>query len=343
LTNHLDKKSSCWHTKLTINIFKLCLINFPFIDILSSDIFLVVTFAQFIYLQQYFSLYQLMLELVSIIFRWKWHLVAVCLLAGLISAITFLLKPNYYKSTAVFLAANPYNIDRASIFSRTPGEYPVYLFGNSQEIDRLISIGRSTPLIQSIISEFNLQEHYKVDAADPLAIVKTTERFMKNYNILKNALDAIEVIVEDIDAELAANIANTIVKKIDFTYSNITNKSKTDLTQTLQHNIDALKLRLKEIDRQIKENPNNLNFLQQTKTTLVNDLNEAETIKAQYNTLANSETSAVYILENAVASVKKSRPKRTLGVLSTILATLVIGVSIVVILEQLKKFNATGN
>lgn len=284
-----------------------------------------------------------MLELVSIIFRWKWHLIAVCFLAGLISAITLLSKPNYYQSVAVFLAANPYNVDRTSIFSRTPGEYPVYLFGNSQEIDRLISIGRSSPLIQSVISEYNLQQHYEVDASDPMAMVKTTERFMKNYSIIKNPLDAIEVIVEDTDPQLAANIANSVVKKIDATYSNITNKSKTTLTQTLQHNIDALKQRLKEIDIQIEENPANLSFLQQTKTTLTNDLNEAETIKAQYNTLANSESSAVYILENAAASLKKSKPKRTLGVLSTVLATLIIGISIVVILEQLKKFNATGN
>jgi len=284
-----------------------------------------------------------MLELVSIIFRWKWHIAAVCFLAGLISAIALLLKPNYYQSTAVFLAANPYNIDRTSVFTRTPGDYPVYLFGSSHEIDRLLSIGRSLPLVKSIIKEFDLQKHYEVDATHPMAKVKTREQFLKNYSVIKNSLDAIEVIVEDQNPELAANIANTVVKKIDSTFIGITNISKTGLTETLKHNIDAIKQRLKEIDTQIEENPANLNFLQQTKTTLINDLNEAETIKAQYNTLANSESSAIYILEDAVPSIKKSKPGRTLGVLSTILATLIFSVLIVVILEQLKKINATGN
>jgi len=284
-----------------------------------------------------------MLELISILFRWKWPLASVCILAGVISAIVLLLKPNHYQSTAVFLAANPYNIDRSSIFSRTPGDYPVYLFGNSQEIDRLLAIGRSSPLIQSIISQFNLQQHYKIDTKDELAIVKTTERFMNNFSIIKNALDAIEVTIEDEDPQMAADMANMVVKKIDETYSNLTKESKNKLTQTLQFNIDALKQRLNQIDKQIAEKPNSISYLQQSKTSLINDLNEAETIKAQYNTLANNETSAVYILENARASLKKSKPKRTLGVLSAILSTLVIGVFTVVLLEQLKKINATSH
>jgi len=284
-----------------------------------------------------------MLELISILFRWKWPLASVCILAGVISAIVLLLKPNHYQSTAVFLAANPYNIDRSSIFSRTPGDYPVYLFGNSQEIDRLLAIGRSSPLIQSIISQFNLQQHYKIDTKDELAIVKTTERFMNNFSIIKNALDAIEVTIEDEDPQMAADMANMVVKKIDETYSNLTKESKNKLTQTLQFNIDALKQRLNQIDKQIAEKPNSISYLQQSKTSLINDLNEAETIKAQYNTLANNETSAVYILENARASLKKSKPKRTLGVLSAILGTLVIGVFTVVLLEQLKKINATSH
>jgi len=284
-----------------------------------------------------------MLELVSIIFRWKWHLVAVCFLAAVISAVTLYLKPNYYQSRAVFLAANPYTVDRTSIFSRTPGDYPTYLFGNSQEIDRLLSIGRSSPLLNSIISEFNLKQHYKIKASDPLAAVKTAEKFMKNFSIIKNALDGIEVAVEDENPQIAADIANRVVQKIDETYSNITKESKTNLTQTLQYNIDDLNKRIKQIDVQMAESPNNINYLQQTKTTIINDLNEAETIKAQYNTLANNKVSSVYILERAAPSLKKSKPKRTLGVLSAVLATLILSIFTVVILEQLKKLNVTSS
>jgi len=284
-----------------------------------------------------------MLELVSIIFRWKWHLIAVCFLAAVISAVTLYLKPNYYQSRAVFLAANPYTVDRTSIFSRTPGDYPTYLFGNSKEIDRLLSIGRSSPLLQSVISEFNLQQHYKIKASDPLAGVKAAEKFMKNFSIIKNALDGIEVAVEDENPQIAADIANSVVQKIDETYSNITKESKTNLTQTLQYNIDDLNKRIKQIDVQMAESPNNINYLQQTKTTIINDLNEAETIKAQYNTLANNKVSSVYILERAAPSLKKSKPKRTLGVLSAVLATLILSIFTVVILEQLKKLNVTSS
>jgi len=115
-----------------------------------------------------------MIELIGIVLRWKWPIAIVCLIAGLLSVGLSLLKPNYFKSTVVFLAANPYMIDRSNIFSKTPGENPVFMFGSSREIDRLLSIGQSQPLINYIINKYQLIKHYEIDESDPLASFELT-------------------------------------------------------------------------------------------------------------------------------------------------------------------------
>jgi len=103
-----------------------------------------------------------MIELIGIVLRWKWPIAIVCAVVGLLSVGLSLLQPNYFKSTVVFLAANPYMMDRSNIFSKTPGENPVFMFGSSREIDRLISIGKSQPLVDYIIHKYKLAEHYNI-------------------------------------------------------------------------------------------------------------------------------------------------------------------------------------
>jgi len=282
-----------------------------------------------------------MIELIGIILRWKWPIVAVCFIAALLSVGLSLLKPNYFKSTVIFLAANPYMMDRSTIFSKTPGENPVFMFGSGKEIDRLISIGKSQPLVDYIINKYNLIQHYEIDTTDPLAAFKVTERLWKNYKILKNPLDAIEVQIEDIDPKKAADMANDIVQKIDSIHLGILSKSKADMASMLDFNIKDLEHKITVLNDSIiqvkkKANAKTVFTLESLRDAAIEDLSEAQLVKDQYATLASNEMSSVYILQQAAPSVKKSKPKRSIMVLGTLIATLLFSASFAIIFEQLK-------
>lgn len=282
-----------------------------------------------------------MIELIGIVLRWKWPIAIVCLIAGLLSVGLSLLKPNYFKSTVVFLAANPYMIDRSNIFSKTPGENPVFMFGASRDIDRLLSIGQSQPLINYIINKYQLIKHYEIDESDPLASFKVNEKLWKNYSILKNPLDAIEVHVEDINPQKAADMANDIVRKIDSIHLSIMSKSKANMAGMLDYNINDIQKKLAVLNDSINKvkrtgNIKALETLETLQQASIEDLSEAEVVKDQYKTLASNEVSSVYILQQAAPSVKKSKPKRSIIVLSTLLATLFFSAGFAIIFEQLK-------
>lgn len=282
-----------------------------------------------------------MIELIGIVLRWKLPIAIVCLIAGLLSVGLSLTKPNFFKSTVVFLAANPYMIDRSNIFSKTPGENPVFMFGSSRDIDRLLSIGKSQPLIDYIIYKYQLLKHYDIDESDPLASFKVNEKLWGNYKILKNSLDAIEVHVEDTEPQKAADMANDIVRKMDSIHLSIMSKSKADMAGMLDYNINDIQKKLAVLKDSITSiraagNLKALATLETLRDSAIEDLSEAEVVKDQYKTLASNEVSSVYILQQAVPSVKKSKPKRSIIVLSTLLAALFCSAAFAIIFEQLK-------
>jgi len=284
-----------------------------------------------------------MIELIGILLRWKWPIAIVCVLTAILSIVFSLMKPNYYESYVVFLAANPYLIDRSTLFSEKPGETPLFMFGSSPDIDRLIAIGNTQPLIDYVIEKYNLYDHYKIDKSDPLASYEVNKEFLKHYNIFKNPLDAIEVHVADQDPQLAATIANDIVTKIDVSNIELLASSKTDMANLLDKSIVKLRRKLTSLSDSLagskRINSTDVEIIEGLREKTIEDLSRAELVKEQYETLSDKNITSLYILQKAFPSVKKSKPKRSILVLSSILVALIISAGIAIILEQFKAYN----
>lgn len=239
-------------------------------------------------------------------------------------------------------ATNPYRMDRQYLFSKEPGKNPVYDLGGSAEIDRFISVCNSRPLQDFVINEFDLMTHYKIEADDPLKEFKVRKQFTGNYNVIKNALDAIEITIKDKDPVLAADMVNAIVDKADalnleinnMVSSNIMNvftELKVDKEMEFRILSDSLDL-LKRTGLSSKAE-----LLEGILATKTEELAEVSDLYDQYKSTGKRTYSTVYILDKAAPALKKAGPRRTLIVLGTLLATLFLSTLTVLFIEQLKK------
>jgi len=154
-----------------------------------------------------------LLGLWPVINRWKFLVLGAVALAFVVSVVVALLMPNIYRSTSVFYPTNPQTADPDRIV--TEGG-KLELGGRSEDLDRVITIGQSQPVAETIIRQFNLHQHYKTgkpgeDAADQA----TLDEFSGNLTIVHNDRDAIELAFQDKDKILAARIANAMVRSID--------------------------------------------------------------------------------------------------------------------------------
>jgi len=155
-----------------------------------------------------------MFEIVSILLKWLKPIALVTALAAILTAGLSLMMPNYYESVVVFYPANPALLDQ-SIFKKDGLEKPTFMFGTKVDLDRILSLGKSSELVGYAISQYKLFDHYEVDPNSKNADFKVGKKFKGNYKIQKNPEGAIELHMMDQSPEKAADWANDMAFKID--------------------------------------------------------------------------------------------------------------------------------
>lgn len=179
-----------------------------------------------------------LLDLLAVLYKWKWKILVTSFIAAVIAAIASLLLPNYYEAHTLFYAASP---DLAQPSAVGQSQTKQHVYGNEGDLDRLFSLANSTKILDYLTEKFNLYEHYEIDKEDDKARHKLNLKFEKLYKTKKTKFDAIDLSVEDKDPVLAAQMANearhkmeslaqTLVKQsqkklLDATYNSVQSKS----------------------------------------------------------------------------------------------------------------------
>ncbi|MCB9032597.1 MAG: hypothetical protein H6553_02050 [Chitinophagales bacterium] len=255
-----------------------------------------------------------MIDLFTIIYKWKKQIIAFCTLAVIMSIIISMpsIMPPYFESKMVFYISNPQSTDRANLFG--DGEIgSISQFGSKDDINRFITIANSSEVLDYIISKYKLSTHYKIDSKDKQLINFYTKRELQsNYKMLINDEGAIEASIIDTDAQLAANMIKDIVAKSNEIYQNIIKQNK---TKTLE-----------QLNQLISENPNDNSV----------EAEKLRNIYKQYKVVAETDFKSLYIIQDAYPAAKKSKPVRWLIVASTAIAALVGSILLAVIIELFK-------
>ncbi|MEL6971773.1 MAG: Wzz/FepE/Etk N-terminal domain-containing protein [Bacteroidota bacterium] len=154
-----------------------------------------------------------LLDMLRTLFRWKKLIIGACLVAGIGSAVIVLLLPEYYQSTTVFFATSPDQATPELLFG--DGASAPQLYGNENDIDRMLTISESNELIDFLVDTFDLYTYYDIDPDSPKGKHYVRRHFMGLYDVTKTKRDAIQLSIEDKDPEFARTITRTTRNKID--------------------------------------------------------------------------------------------------------------------------------
>jgi len=131
------------------------------------------------------------------------------LLFSICIAIGTLFLDNYYLSKAKVYAINSMQLSPKAMY----GEEVQEIYGDSKEVDRVVSVATSNAVKDYVINKYNLMKHYKIDTTNPSKRSKLFKQYNSNITVDNDERGAIEVKVYDTDPIMAANIANDIVLK----------------------------------------------------------------------------------------------------------------------------------
>ena len=166
----------------------------------------------------------------TVIFLWtkKWVIILVAILTGASSfIITKLFHPQYESFCVVFPASN---------FSRDK-TLENFDYGFDVHAERLIQIMQSGIIMDSIVNEFDLARHYRLDTTDPKMPDKLMKIYYERVTFVKTRYKAVTVIVQDEVPEIAASIANEVARLVNVVNNELIQNSVKSAIQSLEGDV----------------------------------------------------------------------------------------------------------
>lgn len=301
-----------------------------------------------------------LIGLLNILIKWKKPIGIFAAIATVAAIVVSLLLPDEFESVAIFYPVNPAMTDRQMLFNEKGTDQYIDYFGSKNDINRMISIAYSANVIDFLINEYKLYDHYRIDTTKNLWQWKTKKELLSKYSCKKSELGAVEVTVLDEDRYLAAEMANKVVELIDRQSKEIIirnkqkvldlYKAKYDQKENEVHTVaDSLAfLRVKYAIEELESPDGQIVMVKGNDTKMVElfkillrrhmnaikDLNVITTIYEQHEATLKDDVSAVYVVESAFPAEKKTKPVRSLIVISAFIASLFLGIAGALIAER---------
>ena len=142
-------------------------------------------------MESYFS----NIHMMKIFLKWKWHLIAIAVIAALLAAVfssSIFMKPRF-KSYALVYPSN------------------IAPYSDESESEQMLQWLQSQDVRDSVMKKFDLHKHYGIDSSQKYFRSTMDYLYKKNVQIRKTQYESVEIIVTDTDPVIARDIVLSIV------------------------------------------------------------------------------------------------------------------------------------
>jgi uncharacterized protein involved in exopolysaccharide biosynthesis len=202
------------------------------------------------------------------IFKFKWHIIAITILAAALGA--FFSGPKFI---------TPKDKSEAIVYPNGRAE-----FSDETFTEQMLQVMDSQEILDSVAEAFDLMQHYKIDNDYQFAKTALIGEYRDRVSISKTPYDAVKIKVLDEDPEIACAMVNEIIGLYNVKFSEIHKSKKWENARMYEKNlarkynfIDSLKRDL----AQIANNGNMINYLYLSKGNSIAYFSEGENNNAE--------------------------------------------------------------
>lgn len=302
-----------------------------------------------------------LLEVVKVLLKWKKPIAIFVSVAAVAAVVVSLILPNYYESSSIFYPTNPSLTDRQNLFGKESSGDNQGFFGTKNDAQRMMSLAQSASVVGFVIDKFNLIEHYDIKPDDPQRYFKVKREFDSNYKVMKTELGGVLISFTDTDNQLAADLVNTVVSKINEHNNKIISDNKSTILNIFREKVAQKRKELDYLNDTLADLVNQYNIkegygsdgelnavkgksahmvevfkmLRKQQESTIENLNELVTLEDQYDASARESISSLYVVDIAYPAVKKVRPVRWLICVSTVLGAFLFAVLAVLLIDRI--------
>ncbi|PKP02448.1 MAG: hypothetical protein CVU14_03485 [Bacteroidetes bacterium HGW-Bacteroidetes-9] len=182
-------------------------------------------------MENYFS----NIHLMRIFFRWKWHLLIIIAVAGLLALIfsgSYFMKPRF-KSFALVYPSN------------------IAPYSDESESEQMLQWLQSKDIKDSVIKKFDLARHYEIDTSYRYYYSTMTYLYNENVKINKTQWESIEIEVVDTDPVIANNMVLAIIDFCNQKIRNIHRQKYFEVVLSLGRTLEQQKAQLDSVEKEL--------------------------------------------------------------------------------------------
>jgi hypothetical protein len=268
---------------------------------------------------------------------WKQMFSIVILSLAAVSTILYL-RPVKYLSTTTALPASSYATDKASIFNNNIQQlYPA--MGTPDDLDIIVGTAQLDTVYVAVAGEFNLYDHYKTEEQGEAAVLKAAYLLKANTKVIKSDFSELKVKVWDTDKNLAPQLANAIINKLQAIHQDLQNSNNTSSLKSLQSGKEKMQAQIDSISNFLQHSEiNTANSERYTtkRSVLSEQLQQYEKLISQYQMMVDSKAPVLIIIEKARVSSLPDKPKKLLLLVATFVLSFLFALLLALLLEKRK-------
>ena len=257
--------------------------------------------------------------------RWWKRMLAVILLSVLAVGIITFLKPRKYLSVATAIAASSYASDKSNVFNENIQALYSAL-GSPDDLDKILGTAALDTVYLSVTRQFNLYDHYKIKEATEEAIVnKASICLKKNTKVMKSEYGELKVKVWDTDKNLAPQLANAVMDKLQTIHQNLQSAGNEATLKGLL--IAKEKLEIQSDSASISP---------ERKDEFKNRILQYKKLIGEYQLIVDSKPPVLFVVEKAKAAIKPDQPRRLQIIIATAFLSFLFSILAALVLERRK-------
>src|ERR1044072_1379949 len=187
-------------------------------------------------------------DLFDLIGRWRKQILLLVLTTLVVTTAIVFLLPKKYLSVTTALPASSYATDKTSVFSQNLQALYSTL-GLPDDLDRIVGTAHLDTVYRSVVAQLDLTGHFGLSKTDINAVPKAGLILQKHTRVIKSDYGELKVKVWDVDRDLAANLANAIMEKIQQIHQDIQTVNNSLMLSKINEEYEQKKLDYEKLTR----------------------------------------------------------------------------------------------
>jgi len=276
-------------------------------------------------------------DLLDLMWQWRKQILLLVVITLIVTTTIVFLVPKRYVSVATALPASSYATDKTSVFSQNLQTLYSTL-GLPDDLDKMVGTAHLDTVYRYVIAQLDLTDHFGLNKTSVNAVAKAGLILKKHTRVIKSDYGELKVKVWDVDQDLAANLANAIMEKIQQIHQDIQTANNLMMLAKINEDYREKKIDYEKLTDSIQKSTNGstAELMTAQRSSLLQQVQEDEKLLNQYNLMVNARPQALIIIEKATPALAPDRPKPLEAIIAATILSFFFGLLTALILSKRK-------